>query len=213
MNAIINNINNFPLNPDNNRSDYCSGTEYYINAVQRLVKRLHENQTRDDGGDYYLNHILRVGMMVRDIIGDWGLDEYSKRIFISTAFLHDTLEDTEYTEKEMRLDFGDEITDCVLSLTNRKNETDEEYVKRMSQLNEVAALVKLCDRYCNLLDSLQSEKWGYNRTKRYAIVGKIIDENTHHWWRNINSKNLDKFLFLYRKICDLLSGHRETTGI
>jgi (p)ppGpp synthase/HD superfamily hydrolase len=43
---------------------------------------------------------------------------------VAAAYLHDVLEDTKVTEPELRAEFGDEITDLVVWLTDVSTKTD-----------------------------------------------------------------------------------------
>src|ERR1051325_2136343 len=60
-------------------------------------------------GDPYIEHSLTVAKSVRD----WGLDEAS----IAASLLHDVVEDTTYTLKDIEKKFGAEIAFLVDGLT------------------------------------------------------------------------------------------------
>jgi len=76
------------------------------------------------------------------------------------ALLHDIVEDTEYTLDDVRNEFGAKIGHIVSALTNYKQEIDNRSVKYFHKIivdtyrNKTLSilLIKLCDRFDNLLD-------------------------------------------------------------
>jgi (p)ppGpp synthase/HD superfamily hydrolase len=57
----------------------------------------------------YITHLVAVMMILRDYTNDEDT--------LVAALLHDTLEDTDYTEAEMKDDFGEQVTIIVKTLT------------------------------------------------------------------------------------------------
>ena len=114
-------------------------------------EKAHGGQTRDSGAVYF-SHPLEVA----DILTNYRLDGAS----IVTALLHDTLEDTQTTEEEIRINFGDEIAQLVdgvtkltrLELQSNKAKQAENFRKLVlaSSRDIRVLMVKLADRLHNM---------------------------------------------------------------
>jgi (p)ppGpp synthase/HD superfamily hydrolase len=91
-----------------------------------IATEYHAGQ-KDRAGQPYILHPLRVGAM--------GLTETTQIV----GFLHDTLEDTDFTASGIRAHFGPEILEAVLSVTKKKDEPYDEYIRRAS-LNKIGHL-------------------------------------------------------------------------
>lgn len=70
----------------------------------------HEGQVRKYTGVPYITHPVAVARLVVRFGGD--------REMVAAALLHDTLEDCDVTEGELRRQFGTEITQLVVELTD-----------------------------------------------------------------------------------------------
>ena len=65
------------------------------------AEKAHQGQTRKSG-DPYITHPVAVAQILADLgIGTAGL---------AAALLHDTVEDTDYSLDQLRIDFGDELS-------------------------------------------------------------------------------------------------------
>ncbi len=127
--------------------------EFYITEsirdIIRFAQEKHKGQVRKFSGKEYFVHPSSVAKLVNKFTKDKDL--------VAAAYLHDTLEDTNATEKELRENFGKTITDLVKELTS-----SDEGIKRlgkakflldkMSKMSEGALTVKLCDRLDNVKD-------------------------------------------------------------
>ena len=120
-----------------------------IERAYRTAERAHASQTRKSG-DPYITHPLAVAT----ILAGLGLTEPT----LCAALLHDTVEDTDYTVDQLRLDFGDEIASMVDGVTkldkmtygeNAKAETIRKMVVAMSRDIRVL-VIKLADRLHNM---------------------------------------------------------------
>lgn len=122
-----------------------------IQNAAEFAKTMHEGQTRASGEPYY-THPLEVA----GILADMKMDPAT----IVTAILHDTLEDTPATYKELSSKFGKEVADLVngvSKLTKIESQTVEgkqaenfrKLVLAMSEDIRVL-LVKLADRLHNM---------------------------------------------------------------
>ncbi|MBV1831725.1 bifunctional (p)ppGpp synthetase/guanosine-3',5'-bis(diphosphate) 3'-pyrophosphohydrolase [Komagataeibacter sp. AV436] len=122
-----------------------------IRRAFAVAAAAHAGQARDNG-DPYITHPLAVA----NILAGFHLDTAS----IVTALLHDTVEDTGVTQKQLREQFGDtvaELVDGVTKLTRLELQSDRtkqaenfrKLVLAMSRDIRVL-LVKLADRLHNM---------------------------------------------------------------
>ncbi|NCX16629.1 MAG: bifunctional (p)ppGpp synthetase/guanosine-3',5'-bis(diphosphate) 3'-pyrophosphohydrolase [Actinobacteria bacterium] len=108
----------------------------------------HDGQLRKSG-DPYITHPVAVA----EILADLGLDANT----LAAALLHDTVEDTNYSNQELRKDFGEEIANLVDGVTKLDRLTygptaEAETVRKMvvAMAKDIRVLViKLADRLHN----------------------------------------------------------------
>ncbi len=131
-----------------------------------LAAHHHAGQTDKSGGAYIL-HPLRMMMACQS--------NNAKIV----AILHDTIEDTDLTEADLRREgFSDEVIVAVLGVTRRDDETYTDFVIRASRI-ELAREVKLADLADNtrldrtLLTPASVEK-DMKRTRRYLLAYKFL---------------------------------------
>lgn len=122
----------------------------------KLAVVAHDGQV-DKGGKPYILHPLTVAEFV---------DNDDLRIL---AVLHDTVEDTDVTNDDIRSQFGDRIADALDHLTHRQGESYDEYIDRVSE-DPMAIKVKLADLKNNMdLSRIQDPKpEDYRRIDKYA---------------------------------------------
>jgi guanosine-3',5'-bis(diphosphate) 3'-pyrophosphohydrolase len=135
-------------------------TENLHQAIPLLFKALafsakkHTKQRRKDlDQSPYINHPIALA----NILSKRGIVDEN---VLCAAILHDTIEDTKTTEKELTEEFGKKITSIVLEVTDDKNL--EKSVRKQKQIEHAATisheakLVKLADKIANLTDILDS---------------------------------------------------------
>lgn len=127
--------------------------KYPKNSVVRkafvFASGAHKNATRASG-DPYITHCTTVARTVHE----WRLDEQS----VAAAFLHDVVEDTDYTKEDIAKEFGGEIASLVDGLTKLKHfkygeNPDVENLRKLilSFTNDLRVIIiKLSDRYHNM---------------------------------------------------------------
>ncbi|MGN1213167.1 MAG: HD domain-containing protein [Christensenellales bacterium] len=123
-----------------------------VNQVYLFAKAKHEGQKRDNGADY-ISHPVSVAKIIKEVKGD------SKNIdiLVAAALLHDTLEDTYTSYRELEENFGKEIASIVMELTTApfvpKMIGKAKYLAtKMENMTNYALLIKFADRYNNLCD-------------------------------------------------------------
>ncbi len=125
-------------------------TELIKRAYQK-AENYHEGQLRKSG-EPYLVHPVEVAK----ILAELGMDENT----IVAGLLHDTVEDTSYSEEQLKEDFGEEVAllvDGVTKLGNivyeSKEERQAENLRKMflAMSKDIRVLIiKLADRLHNL---------------------------------------------------------------
>lgn len=131
-------------------------------------------------------HSIMVGYMLKD-------SGYNKEIIL-TGFLHDIIEDTEYTYEDIVRLFGETIASNVLKVSEDTTITDwtkrkEEFFNRMTSWSKEIFLVELADKLQNLLsdynewkekgpEGLQTLSTTYEMNKwYYTTMQKKFHEN------------------------------------
>lgn len=118
--------------------------EEELRKAEAVARERHAGQV-DKGGHPYIDHPKRVASIVPT--------DLEKTV----AWLHDTVEDTGYTEVMMRSDgFSDEVVEAVMAITHRPHEPYMEYIDRVFR-NRVARSVKISDIIDNMDMSRLSE--------------------------------------------------------
>ncbi len=101
-------------------------------------------------------------------------------MILAAAALHDTIEDTETTEEELRTFFGDEIARLVLEMTDDKSLPKQErkrlQIEQAQHMSSEGALVKLADKICNLRDVAANPpaEWSLARRMEYFDWAKAV---------------------------------------
>lgn len=128
----------------------------------------HTGQTRKSEGDApiaYINHPLAVA----SVLADAGVDDLG---VLMAACLHDVIEDTDVTEADLRKEFGNQVAEIVLEVTDDKSLPKQErkrlQVEHAPSMSRSAKLVKLADKVCNLRDLLEAPPpWPRERKAEY----------------------------------------------
>lgn len=158
---------------------------YHENAdfdIQSLLKAtvfsaiLHEGQSRKDAElTPYIIHPIGVSKIL------WQEGKIRNTNVLVAALLHDTLEDTSATEEEIEKQFGKNVLNTVLELTNNPLLSTEENKKRQidnaPSLSPSAKLVKLADRLYNIRDLKNlPPSWGQEKKRAYLNWGSKLLE-------------------------------------
>ena len=151
----------------------------------------HRGQTRkDDARTPYIVHPLNVAR----IIASAGEDVSAE--VIMAALLHDTIEDTDATEAELVEQFGREVTDMVLEVTDdkslKKQERKAAQIRKAATLSDGAGLVKLGDKISNVTDVVCNPPVGWDLQRRleyveWAVsVAKNVAPGRRHFMQSLN---------------------------
>ena len=93
---------------------------------------------------------------------------------------HDTIEDTKTTAEELEREFGPEIADIVIELTDnkmlKKRTRKRMQIAHAARASQQAKLVKLADKICNLRDitARPPASWDLARRREYFDWAKSV---------------------------------------
>ena len=142
-------------------------TDIFIKAVAFAADK-HRNQRRKDvEASPYINHPIALANVLANEGG------IANKDVLCAAILHDTVEDTDTTEEELSLAFGDKITKIVLEVTDdkslAKDERKQQQVDHAPHISIEAKMVKLADKISNLRDIISSPpaNWELERKQDY----------------------------------------------
>jgi guanosine-3',5'-bis(diphosphate) 3'-pyrophosphohydrolase len=124
----------------------------------------------------YVVHLSNVCMEI--LLAAAHTEDFNLSLAVQVALLHDVLEDTDTTEKDLDIYFGDLITFCVLALTKLDDIPREEKIQYSLQMikqcpKEIWA-VKLADRITNLQPP--PAHWTQEKIRQYYEEAKLIYE-------------------------------------
>lgn len=156
-----------------------------IEEAREKAYELHGKTTRKHYDIPYTIHIERVVGYVkaamhqnRDLVG-YEMECCDKVMIISAAYLHDTLEDTNYTYEEMFRDFNHDwgcfIPPLVKDLTNVEKSAGNRAARnkinnaRLDKAHKYVKIIKLADRLDNINDLIVSYFKG-DITEKYFVM-------------------------------------------
>jgi|TARA_Y100000310_G_scaffold345555_1_gene466503 (p)ppGpp synthase/HD superfamily hydrolase len=165
-----------------------------IEHAIRKASILHDGQYRKGIGHLpYITHLYSVSLIVSEYT--------SQEDTVIAALLHDTIEDTSYTVEELEKDFGSNVKDLVLFVSEDKRVGGEKiswrslkegYIENLKSAPEEALLISAADKLHNL---------------RSNIVGhKRVGEE---YWKRFHEKKED-YLWFYGEVVSILKNRLES---
>ena len=150
--------------------------ELILRALEFAARKHRDQRRKDVHASPYINHpIALANLLVNEA------DIHDPEV-ICAALLHDTIEDTETTARELEREFGEHIRDIVLEVTDDTNlpkaERKRRQIEHAAHASGQAKLVKLADKICNLRDISASPPatWSLERQQDYFDWAKqVID--------------------------------------
>jgi (p)ppGpp synthase/HD superfamily hydrolase len=149
---------------------------YAIEQAIRAASVLHKDQVRKGQVPYpYITHLFAVAMIVADYTDDENT--------IVAALLHDTLEDTDYSEKELEDDFGGAVKDIVISISTPPakgsertaiGEQKKQYLKLIKNASQSALTIVAADKIHNMRSVV--EEYYDNHSDFLAEFGTALSE-------------------------------------
>jgi (p)ppGpp synthase/HD superfamily hydrolase len=174
-----------------------------VNHAYDVAAEAHFGQMRDEGTPYIV-HPVRVAVALVD-----ELNLFSPTL-ISSALLHDVIEDSELTREDIARLFDDEIANLVWLLTKLEEVRLSDYLAKIEAAADTGApLVKLCDRLDNLRSVAHTprleKKRRYIRTTEELYLPLAARTNTYLY------RELQRWLEEARADLSRLESARELT--
>lgn len=148
-----------------------------LKAVAFAAEKHRLQKRKDVEASPYINHPVAVAST---LFHEGGVTDVRA---LCAALLHDTIEDTQTTPAELEREFGREIKDIVLEVTDdktlEKQERKQRQIDHAAALSLEARLVKLGDKICNLKDVADSPpaKWDLRRRQEYFDwAQRVVDQ-------------------------------------
>lgn len=145
-----------------------------VKKAKEFAEKIHKDQKYGDKEYFY--HLQEVAHFLL-------ISGVTDPIIIASAYLHDCIEDQNVCPEEIEKEFGIEVKDIVISLTNepgknRKEKFQKTYPKLIK--NKKAVLVKLADRLSNTANSIGSDKM-YMYFEEYSDFRKALYLEDHEF--------------------------------
>lgn len=172
--------------------------ELYQKAMHFAGEK-HRDQKVPGTNANYLLHVSNVAMEV--LVAYSYTKDFDIHYAIQMAILHDVLEDTDTTYKEVRAHFGEAVAKGVLALTkdsafDSKKEKMADSLKRINQLEKEVGMVKLADRITNLQQP--PKHWDGDKKAYYLEEAKLIADAL-----------TDKNEYLHSRLLSKIEGYRK----
>jgi GTP diphosphokinase / guanosine-3',5'-bis(diphosphate) 3'-diphosphatase len=135
----------------------------------------HRFQTRkDSAGTPYINHPIKVALTLLET------GKETDPNLLTAAVLHDTIEDTDTTQEEIAANFGKDVLDIVMEVTDDKTLPKEQrkqlQVSQAPKKSANARKLKLADKICNVHDIIHNPpgNWTVERKLNYLLWAEQV---------------------------------------
>ena len=138
-----------------------------IRATAFAAEKHRHQRRKDKHASPYINHPIALAAVLSQEA------RIHDPIVLAAALLHDTIEDTETTARELEDHFDREVAAIVQEVTDDKSlpkaERKRLQIEHAAHLSERAKLVKIADKICNLRDINGSppHDWSIERKREY----------------------------------------------
>ncbi|MGV8056978.1 MAG: HD domain-containing protein [Smithellaceae bacterium] len=139
----------------------------FLKAMKFSAEKHRDQRRKDEQASPYINHPIEVANIL------WTIGDVYDVTTIIGALLHDTIEDTNTTHEEIRINFGEDVLALVLEVSDDKNLPKQErklkQIEKASFLSFRARQLKLADKICNISDiaNFPPRNWSWKRRVDY----------------------------------------------
>ena len=140
-----------------------------LKAVAFAAEKHKDHRRKDVNASPYINHLTAVASVLAEEGGVTDED------LLLAAILHDTVEDTETTFRELEEHFGGTVAVVVSEVTDDKELKKEDRKRRQEEraphVSHRAKQLKLADKICNVRDIMHNPPsgWSVDRKQEYLL--------------------------------------------
>jgi len=139
--------------------------ESFLEAIEFAAYRHRSDKPKY--GEPYINHVISVCSLV-GVVG-----EIDDEVTLVAAALHDVLEKSNAKPNELNFQFGEEVYNIVLELTDHHSDADadlfQKQLERASSLSAKARVIKMADKIANVKAILNNppDDWDMEKKSLY----------------------------------------------
>ncbi len=163
----------------------------YKSALQ-FATRKHKGQKLPGTSMPYIIHVIEVAMEI--LIAAYNTPGFDTQLAVEIALLHDTMEDTKTSYKEIEDAYGPFVAEGVLALTKFSNlgkpEQMADSIKRIKEHRKEVWAVKLADRINNL--GAPPLKWKKGKRIKYLEGSQNILQELGHGNKYLSERLAEK---------------------
>lgn len=148
-----------------------------LKALAFAAHKHRDQRRRDVDASPYINHPIALASV---LCHEAHITDIS---VICAALLHDTVEDTDTSPEELEREFGEEIRNIVMDVTDDrtldKAARKQRQIEHAAHISDQAKRVKLADKISNLRDVVNNPPadWDLQRRQEYFDWAKaVIDQ-------------------------------------
>lgn len=166
-----------------------------LRAAAFAARKHSEQRRKDASASPYINHPIALAKILAE---EGGVTD--PRV-IAAALLHDTIEDTQTSLRELSGEFGDTVAGIVAEVSDTKwlgvATRKKLQVTKTPRASKGAKLVKLADKIANVRDMLARPPagWSIERRREYFDWAKTVVDQL----RGTNAKLERRFDQIYRR--------------
>lgn len=155
-------------------------TQEILDALT-FVHDAHTNRSLTDAGRFRKNILIPYTIHLTEVFkrivmygfhhGNRAYDSEDVRLIQLSSLGHDLFEDTNVTYEEIVAKWGVEVADVILEVTRKSGDDATklqkwEFLEDVSRGSDTAIMIKIADRYCNVMDYTMSD---YQYAAKYAL--------------------------------------------
>lgn len=163
-------------------------TGIILKALRFAAEKHNDQRRRDSKSSPYINHPIQVAETL------WRVGDVRDAALLVAAILHDTIEDTDVTPDEIRREFGEEVLELVLEVTDDKS-LPKEVRKQLQIVNAPkksprAKMLKLADKICNVYDMTHfpPSNWSLLRKQEYLLWSEKVIQGVRGSNKNLEAR-------------------------
>jgi (p)ppGpp synthase/HD superfamily hydrolase len=137
-----------------------------------VARAKHYGQVRWYTDEPYINHVERVADTVERSSEFQGWSLAQRDVALCSAYLHDVVEDTDYSIWDVQNAFGNDVAGVVGLLTHHSGTSYDEYLVRVKDdpISRIIKRADMCDNMCTLPFTPSTTRMWEKYTKGIAFL-------------------------------------------